>query len=194
MVGAVQPKEVVAFSETHPDENFYQLEVGGAPLGYCYRSPEVFTVGWPGVVDFSSLHREALKRLPSSLGESDGSRDIVRSTTVGLILKAEELEEFELGDTEQYTQYKDALKHPDDISFARYDIHDTAAGTLTFTADNPRWHSSRAGEMTIQLPRARRWPDGLAQWVVDHHQAADVLKERTTAKVLAYSISRLSRR
>jgi hypothetical protein len=197
MDGEMQVYEVNGFSEEYPSENFYNLDIGGLPFGFLYIRPEARTLGWQGAFNFTSLTSEALERLPSYIEPDWTPTRTQDSIMVSLIRQAGELTVYDLRQEEQYNQYQDIVKQPeeiDKISFVRYDVqHPSTPSTLqySFTAENPRWHPATGNELTILLPRSQSWSSKLLEWVIEHHIEASLLRKRLDPQVLSTKISSL---
>lgn len=183
-------------------EGFYQLRNNGMPFGSLYMNSDICTLSWQGEIDFSKLDQEVLGSLPtyfkpeSSLhhGHGQGTRklgkgDRVRAT---FILEEKDLVEYDFTKPEQYEQYMDTIKHPNKISFARYDVlHPSGPDRkeYSFTAENPQW-ASDLNELAICLPRSLQWSEGVMKWIISHH--GEELSKQVDPQNLAATISEIS--
>lgn len=174
------------FSAKHPGEQFYQLNVAGepSPFGFFYVSPDVSTLIWQGILNFSELDQEALWNLPPRIDRFMSFNSFNQSDTgkVTLILEARNLVEFNVFQGEQHDQYIRTLQAAADaISFARYDVRGVSAPVpfeYSFTAENPRWSATQSSELTILLPNSQPWTEALSDWVLDHHVEARTFRQR----------------
>src|SRR5260370_6184508 len=171
------------FAAKHAGEQFYQLNVAGVPdpFGFFYVSPDVSTLIWQGVLDFSALDDEALRGLPSLIDRQFTSFNQSDTGKVTLILKASDLIVFNAFQPVGYDQYIHTIQTAaDDISFIRYDVRHVSAPVpleYSFTAENPRWSETQSSELTILLPNSQPWTEELSGWVIDHHVEARTFRQ-----------------
>ena len=148
-------------------------------FAFLYMNRENYTLAWNGQIDFSGLHVEAITRLSFLISsgnlflEPDNIETRI-ATFVSLLIEDQEdsLIEFPLEIDALYNRYKQMMRHPDKVSFVRYDInYKVIQPTLrySFTAENPSLSGKPFGELAIRLPRSRECSELLLDWIIQHH-------------------------
>jgi hypothetical protein len=209
---ASHPLEGYARHHSESGWSAYELSDNGYSFGVFFVGPDVCTVRWSGVLDFSALHEEALLTLPQVTSPywPHFQRVNEQAARVSLVVSHvpddhhdaqnddpdEDLLEFDLSNERDRNTYSAWIHDPDRIVFARYDVlsvTDHAAMQYSLMAENPHVleRSGRSAHLGVSLPRGQRWTPELARWILDHHADGGMLSELVGPESLAQTLSRL---
>lgn len=171
----------------------YRLELG-IPFGCMHVSPVVFTLTWPGSLDFKQLDDELLGRLSRRVAGVQVPRERLYDATVASFMVAEDIVTYRLNDLRDLEQYNGLLAQPTEISFARYDIgaeREEPMFAYSVTAENQQFLPNRQAEIAIQLPRKQRFSEELCKWVLRHHIDGSELGDRAKPDEIAAALTNL---
>jgi len=177
----VTASEIPEFAEGLAEENInvLKLQVGRTDFGFLYLTPDVYTLAWPGELDFKYIDETAqyffTRQLDDEYSRHD-RRTESYSTKVTLIV-SDELKRFTFDESDQPPAYRAVLEEAELITFARYDFQlKQSPAAYSFSAESSQTGSRNERELAILLPRSEQFAKGLLTWMIRKHVSFSELK------------------
>jgi hypothetical protein len=166
-------------------------------FGVVYVASSGNALVWRGALDFSRMDEDVLKDLPADISEDlTPDRELFISARASFILSSGDLVKCEVHQSEEYSQYRRVMEHPDQILFARYDVLDNylnPPSSYSFTAENQLLlDDPSSAKLSVKLPNHLLWSPSLIRWVIDHHLDSKILDDGINPDKIAETISSLS--
>lgn len=175
----VSPHISIEEASSHKDlagRIVYYIQAGSTRVGWISPDQDGIAFGWCGEINFADLDKIVLTDLPELL---TGGKHRLSSDSIGEnqtvkfeFLSNDEYCQMLLNNPKDLERYREILRNPNNISYARYEIVDTSvtpAVCYTFTAQNPittRGHKRNHSELGIKIKSGVAWTEAFASWVL----------------------------